>query len=98
MPSAERASLQPELFSQAHAKTAIGRAKQLRLDQRGAPLAIVRRADGQLTVEARVMRGAGLNAYMEVYTLETPQGERREIGVPPVPPSKRVSIPDDIIN
>jgi hypothetical protein len=98
MPSAERESLQSKVFSQAHAKTVIGRAKQLSLDQRGAPLSIVRRADGQLTVEARVMRGAGLNAYMEVYTLETPQGERREIGVPPVPPSKRVSIPDDIIN
>ena len=98
MPADQRASLQQKVFSQAQAMTVIGRAKQQSLDQLGAPLSIVRRADGQLTVETRVMRGAGLNAYMEVYTLDKPQGERREVGVPPVPPNKRIAIPDDIIN
>ncbi len=78
-------------------RSLIVRAKRLRLDQRGAPLSIVRRPDGQLTVEARVMRGTGLNAYMELFTLDNPQGERREILISPLPPDKRVPIPDDII-
>ncbi len=72
-------------------------AQQLRLDQRDIPLSIVRRPNGQLTVEARVMRGEGMNAYMEVFTLDKPQGERREIVIPPLPPNKRIPILDEIL-
>jgi hypothetical protein len=85
-----------DAFSQALAM--INQASQLSLDKHEAPLSIVRRPDGQLTVEARVMRGDGFNAYMEVFTPDNPRGERREIVIPPVPPGKRIVIPDDVIN
>ncbi len=88
----------PDAFSQAQVMAVIGHANQLRLDKRGIPLSIVRRPDGQLTVEARVMRGEGINAYMEVFTLDNPRGERREIVIPPLPPEKRIRISDDLIN
>jgi hypothetical protein len=78
-------------------RTLFFQAKRLRLDEHGAPLSIVRRPDGQLTVEARVMRGEGINTYMELFTLNNPRGERREILIPPVPPEKRISIPDDLL-
>ena len=67
------------------------------LDQHNAPLALVRRPDGQLAVEARVMRGEGLNAYMEVFTLDNPQGERREIVLPPVPRDQRLPLAADLL-
>src|SRR5262245_7713068 len=76
----------------------IVQAKQLRLDQLDAPLSIVRRPDGRLTIETRVMRGEGLNAYLEVFTLDNPRGERREILISPLPPDKRIPIPDDLMN
>ena len=97
LPPGDYASL-TDAFSQAQSLMVISQASQLNLDKRGAPLSIVRRPDGQLTVEARVMRGEGINAYMEVFTLDNSWGERREILIPPVPPDKRVSIPDDLIN
>jgi hypothetical protein len=97
LPPGEQASLLPDALSQAQATALIGQASQLSLDERGAPLSIVRRPDGQLTIEARVMRGDGLNAYMEVFTLDNPRGERREIVIPPVPPDKRLPIPDDLL-
>jgi hypothetical protein len=97
IPPAEHASLLPEVFAQVQAMRMIGQAKQLSLDQRGAPLSIVRRPDGQLTVETRVMRGEGLNAYMEVFTLDNPKGERREILIPPVPPDKSIPIAEDLL-
>src|SRR5262245_22518430 len=102
------APIPTNLSSQEQAQTLIFQAEQVRPlifqarrllpHQIGAPLSIVRRPDGQLTVEAHVMRGDGLNAYLEVFTLDKPQGERREILIPPVPPDKRLPIPDDIIN
>jgi hypothetical protein len=76
----------------------LSQARRLRLDQHGALLSIVRKADGQLSVEARVLRGDGLNAHMEVFTPDNPRGERREILIQPVPPDKRIPIPDDILN
>jgi hypothetical protein len=97
LPPGEQASLLPGAFAQAQAMALIGQANQLNLDKRGAPLSIIRRPDGQLTVEARVMRGDGLNTYMEVFTLDNPRGERREIVIPPVPPDKRIPIPDDLL-
>jgi hypothetical protein len=87
-----------DAFSQAQALMAISQASQLNLDKRGAALSLVRKPDGQLTVEARVMRGEGINAYLEVFTLDNPQGERREILISPLPPDKRIPIPDDLIN
>jgi hypothetical protein len=95
LPSRDATSL-TDAFAQAMAM--ISQASQLSLDEHDAPLSIVRRPDGQLTVEARVMRGDGLNAYLEVFTLDNPRGERREIVIPPVPPGKRIVIPDDVIN
>jgi hypothetical protein len=78
-------------------RSLMARAAGLHLDQHGAALAVVRRPEGPLTVEVRVIRGEGLNAYMEVFTLENPQGERREIVIPPVPPDKRLPIPEDLL-
>jgi hypothetical protein len=75
----------------------IGQANQLRIAQSGALLAIVRRPDGLLTVEARIMRGAGLKPYMEVFTLDNPLGERREIVIPTLPPDKRIRISRDLL-
>jgi len=86
-----------DAFAQMQAMAVIGQANQLRLNEHGAPLSIVRGSDGQLTVEARVMRGDGLNAYMEVFTLDNPRGERREIVIPPVPPDKRIRISDELL-
>ena len=98
LPPGDHAPLLSDAFAQVQALAMIGQAQQLSLDQRGAPLSIVRGPDGQLTVEARVMRGDGINAYMEVFTLDNPRGERREIVIPPVPPDKRIPIPNDVIN
>ena len=97
LPPQDHASLAPDGFAQAQAVTMIYQASRLGLDQHGAPLAIVRRPDGQLIVEARVMRGTDLNTYLEVFTLENPRGERREILIPPVPPDKRLHIAEDLL-
>lgn len=97
LPPGDDASLPPDGFAQAQAKTMIGQAQQLGLDKRGGPLSIVRSPEGRLTLEARVMRGEGINAYMEVFTLGNPRGERREIMIPPVPPDKRIPISDDLL-
>jgi hypothetical protein len=84
-------------FQAAKLHPMITRAKQLGLDQHDAPLSIVRRANGELTVEAHVIKGEGLNAHMEVFTLDNPFGERRELMISPLPPDKRISIPNDLI-
>ena len=84
-------------FVQAQALDAIRHAHRSRLNDRGIPLSIVSRSDGQLSVEARVMRGHGLNTYLEVFTLENPRGERREILIPPVPPNKRIQIQESLL-
>ncbi len=97
LPPDDLASLLPDAFSQAQATAMLGQASQLSLDQHGAPLSLVRGPDGQLTVESRVMRGEGINAYMEVFTLDNPRGQRREIVLPPVPPNKRIPISDDLL-
>ena len=79
-------------------RSLISQAKRLRLDQPGAPLSFVRKANGQLTVESRVMRSKGLNSYLEVFTPENPRGQRREILISPLPADKRISIPSNILN
>jgi hypothetical protein len=73
------APLPADVFSQVQALELIRQAQQLRLDRHGAPLSVVRREDGQLTVEARVMRGNALNFWIEAFTLDNPRGEHRDI-------------------
>jgi hypothetical protein len=80
--------------SEAQVLALIDRAKQLGLDRHGVPLSIVRKPDGQLTVEARVMRGGGMNPYIEAFTLDNPGGVRREI-ITPLPGRERVPIVPD---
>ena len=45
----------------------------------GAPLSLVQDADGTLRVEARVLRGGGPGVWVDAYTLDAPEGERREV-------------------
>jgi len=78
-------------------RSLISQAKRFCLDQHGAPLSIVRKADGQWSVEARVLWGEGLNSYLEVFTPDNPLGKRHEIMIPPVPPDKRIPIADDLL-
>jgi hypothetical protein len=73
------------LQSQTEAHSMLSQARQLRLNQHDVPLAIVRQAHGQLTVEARVMRSKGFYCWAEVFTLENPNGERREVITPHIP-------------
>lgn len=73
------APLPSDVFSHVQALALIAQARQLGLDRRGAPLSIVRKPGGALTVEARVMRGNGMNAWMEAFTIDSPHGERREV-------------------
>ncbi|MBI4906535.1 MAG: hypothetical protein HY820_23100 [Acidobacteria bacterium] len=79
------------------AKSLLGKARQLRLEQHGVPLSLVRRPDGQMTVEARVLRGEGLNQYVEVFTPENPRGERREVVIPPIPRGQQLRIAEDLL-
>jgi len=76
------------------AQAAIGKARQARLHLRGVPLSVVRKADGSLSVEAHVLHGEGLNAYVEVFTPENPAGERREILHSPLSPAQFRRIAD----
>ncbi|MFY9555708.1 MAG: hypothetical protein WAV47_13425, partial [Blastocatellia bacterium] len=76
---------QMRLQAQVEARSLVDRAKQLTLDHRGAGLSIARRPDGEMTVEARVMRSKGFYCWVDVFTLENAQGERREIITPHVP-------------
>lgn len=78
-------SAQMHLQSQSEAQSLVAVGRRLNLHQRGAPMSITRRQDGQLTVEARIMRSKGFDCWAEVFTLENPHGERREIIVPTVP-------------
>jgi hypothetical protein len=73
------APLTPDTTSQVQALMLLDRARQLGLHRHGAPLSIVKKADGQLGVEARVMRGDGPNARVDAFTLDAPHGERREV-------------------
>ena len=79
-------------------RSLISQAKRLRLDKHGVPLSFVRKANGRWTTESRVLRGEGLNSYLEVFTPENPRGQRRVILIPPVPPDKRLHIAEDLIN
>lgn len=71
--------------SSVQALALLKQARQSGLHHRGGLLSIVRRLDGQLTVEARVMRSEGIYCWVESFTLEHPEGERREVITPTVP-------------
>jgi hypothetical protein len=75
----EDSSQNVQMQMQVRARALMNNARELRIDQHGAPLSIVRRPDGRLTVEARVMRTSGIYCWVEAYTLEKPEGERREV-------------------
>lgn len=78
-------SSQATIQMQARGQALMSAARGLRIDQHGAPLSIVRRPDGQLSIEARVMRTSGIYCWVEVFTLEHPEGERREVIIPTIP-------------
>lgn len=84
-PLPENGGLHAQMQTQAKARTLMTKARQLNIDQHGAPLSIVRRADGRLTVEARAMRSKGFYSWVEAFTLEHPEGERRQIIIPTHP-------------
>jgi hypothetical protein len=71
--------LPADVLVQARALSAIAEAGRLGLDRHGVPVSITRGADGQVTAEAQVMRGDGMRVWMDVFSLENPGGERREI-------------------
>lgn len=71
--------LPPEVLGGGEAMAALDRARALGLDAHGAPLALVRGADGRLTAEARVFRGGAMNPWMQAFTEARPGGERREV-------------------
>src|SRR5262245_24669575 len=80
-----RARSPSSLSTQSRAIGLIERAKALGLNRRGAPLSIVRRADSQVSVESQVMQGTAMNFYVVAYTLENPQGERRDVIILTIP-------------
>lgn len=63
----------------------VNHAKQFGLDRRGGLLSIVSRPSGRLTVEARVMRREGFTCWVEAFTLEHPEGQRRQVITPTFP-------------
>lgn len=96
LPAGQAAWL-PDVFVQTQALNLLGEAARLRLDDHGVPLALVRQPNGQWTVEAHVLRGEGLNTWMEVFTPNNLRGERREVVLPPVPPSQRLRSTNDLL-
>jgi hypothetical protein len=97
LPPEEPAGLAPDVFAQTQAVSLLKQASRFRLDQHGVPLALIRNADGQWTVEARVLRGEGLNAYLEVFSPAHPQGQRREILISPIPPDQHIPIAEELL-
>ena len=75
---------QMQLQANVQAMALVNQARQFGLDRRGGLLSIVRRPDGRLTVESRVIRSEGIYCWAEVFSLEHPEGERREVIVPTI--------------
>jgi hypothetical protein len=93
----QTALLTGDAFAQTQALAKLSQAYQLRLNEHGVPLALARTAEGRWTVEARVLRGEGPFTWMEVFTPDKPEGERREIMIPPVPPEQRIRLANDLL-
>ena len=81
------AASQMNAQSSVRAQALVGQAKRFGLDRRGGLLSIVRGPLGRLTVEARVMRSEGFYSWVEAFTMEHPEGERREVITPTIPRS-----------
>jgi hypothetical protein len=71
--------LPPDLVAHARAVALLDQARRLGLDRHGVPLSVVRKRDGQQTVEVRVFQGDGLTVWIEAFSLDNPRGERREV-------------------
>jgi hypothetical protein len=69
----------PPGVSHAEVLVLIHQARHLGIDAHGAPLSIVRGADGTLGVEARILRGDGPDTWVDAFTLDAPHGERRAV-------------------
>lgn len=87
LPSDEASQMRAQ--SNVQAPALVNQARRFGLDHRGGMLSIVRRLDGQLTVEARVMRSEGFYCWIEAFTMQHPEGGRREAIVPTVPGNLR---------
>lgn len=94
LPSERAAQMRAQL--NVHAMALVNQARQFGLDHRGGLLSIVRGPDGQLSVEARVMRSEGLNCWAEVFSVKHPEGERREVIVPTIPGNLRGTQPNGV--
>src|SRR5262249_6818120 len=70
----------PSGFSSALALQRINQAEELGLHQHGLPLTLVQRADGQLQIEARLLRANGIDSFLQVFSLDHPNGVQRAIG------------------
>jgi len=81
-PLPEFATSQMREQSYGHLEALVSQAKLLGLDSHGGLLSIVRGENGLLTVEARVLRVKGINCWADVYSLEHPEGQRREVIIP----------------
>lgn len=78
------APLPPTVPTFAPTKALLTTATQRGLDRHGVPLSLVKKPDGQLTVEARVLRGDALHPWLEVFSESHPAGERREVVFPEI--------------
>lgn len=78
------APLPSNTFAPLQTRILMNRAENLSLHRHGAPVSIVTKPDGQLTVETRVLRSEGLHAWVEAFTEDHPEGERREVLSPEV--------------
>ena len=81
-------------YLRTQAIAAIGKARGVGLHLHGVPISLARRPDGSLAAEARILRGEGINAYIEAFTQENPHGERRELLRSPISPAQALKIAD----
>lgn len=49
------------------------------------------------SLEPHVLRGTGLKAYIQAFTPEHPEGERRSIQHSPLSPKQRIAIADSLL-
>lgn len=97
LPPAEPAARLAAGDAGAEARSVVEDARRRGIDRHGAPLALVRRPDGRLAAEARVLRSEGIGAWLEVFTQDAPEGERREAVIPPVPADRSVPVAEELL-
>ena len=84
-PLPEGNGLPMQLQIQSKVRGLMAEAHQAGIDAQGGKLSIVRRSDGRMTIEAKVVRSKGHYCWVEAFTLEHPEGERREVIIPTLP-------------